>query len=252
MGKLAPVSHDQRLSLVDHLDELRTRLIVTLGAFAVAFGLAFWQNNLVLRIANAPLPSGREPLTFSVAEPFMTTITVSAYAALLISLPVISYQLYAFVLPAFTPRERRIALPMLLLIPLLFVGGVLFGYFLVTPATVKFLLGFNADQFNIEIRAREYYSFLGLILLAMGLIFQLPMGIVAAVKMGFTSAAKLRRQRKYAYVIIAVVAAALPGTDPVTMLIEMAPLVILFELGVLLAGIVSRPKEQEGSQASMA
>src|SRR3954470_23373469 len=113
MARFRPVHHDDRLTLVEHLDELRTRIIVCAAVIVVAFGLCAWQNHHILDLLNAPLPDGREPLTLSVTEPFITTMTVSAYAALLLAGPVILYQLYAFVLPAFSPDERRVALPIL-------------------------------------------------------------------------------------------------------------------------------------------
>src|SRR5438876_137624 len=115
--RVRPIAHEERLSLVEHLDELRTRLILSLVAFGVALALTFWQNHLVLRIVNHPL-NGRKPITLGVAEPFMTTFTLSAYAAILIALPVVLYQLYAFILPAFTPGDRRVAMPLLMLIEL--------------------------------------------------------------------------------------------------------------------------------------
>src|SRR4051794_4104670 len=154
MARLRPVDFEDRLTLVEHLDELRTRLIIAGGAFAVAFALCFWQNNLLLDIANAPLPGDRNPITFGVAEPFTTTVTISAYAALVIALPVILYQAFAFMLPALTNREKRVIVPFLMGVPLLFVAGVVFGYFVVLPAATKFLLNFNQSQFNIQIRAR--------------------------------------------------------------------------------------------------
>src|SRR4051794_40705537 len=147
-------SFEDRLTLVEHLDELRTRVVVSISAFAVAFAVCFWQNGKLLDIANAPLPAGRVPITFGVAEPFTTTVTVTAYAAIVISLPVILYQAYAFVLPALTTREKRVVIPFLMGVPLLFVAGVVFGYFVVLPAATKFLLNFNQSQFNIQIRAR--------------------------------------------------------------------------------------------------
>ena len=129
---LRPVNYDDRLSLVEHLDELRTRLIVCALVFAVAFGLCLWQNHLLLDIANNPLPNSvDEPITLSPTEAFTTTMTVSAYFAILLALPIILYQLYAFVLPAFTPSEKRVAKPLLLLIPVLFIMGVVFCYFVV-------------------------------------------------------------------------------------------------------------------------
>lgn len=227
--------------MVDHLDELRSRLIVSALAFAVALGFAGWQNHLVLEIANRPLPGDTQPITFGVTEPFLTTLTNSAYAALLLALPVILYQLYAFVLPAFSPTERRVALPLLLMVPFLFIGGVLFCYFVVLPPATEFLLDFNADEFNTEIRARDYYSFVTLMMLAMGLGFQVPIGVLAVVRLGITTPQKLRKNRGYAIVAIAVLASLLPTIDPLTLILEMIPLILLYEGSILLAQAFGRP-----------
>jgi sec-independent protein translocase protein TatC len=246
VARIRPVSHEDRLTLIEHLDELRTRIIIAIAAFVVGFGLCAWQNHEILQILNKPLPDDIEPITFGVTEPFLTTITVSAYAGLLVSLPVILYQVYAFVLPAFSPQERRIALPLLLMVPVLFVGGVVFGYFIVLERAVDFLLHFNESQFNIQVRARDYYSFVTLTLMAMGLMFQVPMGILAVTRLGIVTPAQLRQWRGYAYVLIAVLAALLPTVDPVTMVLEMIPLVILFELSIVLASLLGGP---EGERA---
>ena len=123
MRRVRPISHDDRLSVVDHLDELRSRLIICVGAFVVAMCLTAWQNHRILDILNAPLPNGKEPITLGPAEAFYTTITNSAYVALLIALPVILYELYAFLMPAFSPNERRVAAPLLMLVPVLFITG---------------------------------------------------------------------------------------------------------------------------------
>src|SRR3954470_15313532 len=220
MARLRPASFEERLTLVEHLVELRTRIVVSISALAVAFTLCFWQNGRLLDIANAPLPGDRTPITFGVAEPFTTTVTVSAYAALVIALPVILYQAYAFVLPALTTREKRVVVPFLMGVPFLFIAGVVFGYFVVLPAATKFLLNFNDSQFNIQIRARDYYSFFTLTLGVMGLIFQMPIGILAITRLGIISPEQLTKNRRYAYVVLLVIAMLLPGTDPVTMLIE--------------------------------
>jgi sec-independent protein translocase protein TatC len=254
MSRLKAVTHEDRLTLVEHLDELRTRLIVSIVVFGVALALCFWQNHLLLDIAKAPLPDDRDRLlTFGVTEPFTTTLTISAYGALLVSLPIVLYQLYAFVLPAFSDQERRAVTPLMLFIPLLFVAGVVFAYFIVMPAATKFLLNFNDNQFNVQVRARDYYSFLGTTLLAVGLIFQLPVGILAATRLGIVTPQQLSSNRRYAVLVIAIVAAALPGVDPVTMLIEMVPLLLLYELSILLArlfgsrsgGSLPEPSTQE-------
>jgi Tat protein translocase TatC len=245
--RVKAVSHEDRLTLVEHLDELRTRLIVCIVVFGVALALCFWQNNLLLDLAAGPLPDDRDQLTtFSPTEPFTTTLTVSAYAAIVLSLPIVLWQLYAYVLPAFSRTERRVVLPILLLFPVLFITGLLFAYFVVMPAAVNFLLDFNDDQFNIQLRAREYYSFFAMTEIACGLMFQLPLAIIAVTRLGIVSPDQLAENRRYAYLAIAILAAALPGVDPVTMLIEMVPLLVLFELSILLARVLGRPPQGAG------
>ena len=242
MRRIRPISHEDRLSVVDHLDELRSRLMICVGAFVVAMCLTAWQNHRVLDIMNAPLPDNvKHPITLGPAEAFYTTITQSAYAALLIALPVILYQLYAFVLPAFNPRERRVALPLLLLVPLLFITGVLFCYFAVLTPAMKFLLNFNADQFNTQVRARDYYSFITLLMLAMGIAFQVPVGILALCKIGVLNVERLRRGRRYAAVVIVVLASLLPTIDPLSLILESLPMYALYELSILMAAAWGRP-----------
>lgn len=230
--RIGPVSHEQQLSVVEHLDELRTRLITVGAAFVVVLALTFWQNHRVLDIINRPLPGKMVPATFAVSEAFMSTLTVSIYAALIITLPLILWHVYAFVIPAFSKQERKVATPLMVMTPFLFIGGVVFGYFLVLPAAVHFLLNFNNDQFNVLVRAREYYSFFGLTVLSMGVLFELPLAILIATRLDFVTPAQLRQNRRYAVVVIAVVAMLLPGTDPVSMLIEMVPLLLLYELSI--------------------
>ena len=200
MRRIRPVSHDDKLSVVDHLDELRSRLIVSLAAFVVAWALTTWQNHLVLEIMNAPLPDGKEPITLGPTEAFTTTLMNAAYFALILAAPVILYEIYAFVLPAFSPSERRVATPLLVMVPVLFITGVVFCYFVVLTPALHFLLNFNASEFNTQIRAKDYYSFISMLMLVMGLGFQIPIGILAACKLGITSAEQLRRNRRYAIV----------------------------------------------------
>jgi sec-independent protein translocase protein TatC len=252
VAKLRPVSHEDRLSLVEHLDELRTRLIVALLAFGVAFALCFWQDSLLLDIANHPLPHHKEPITLSPTEPFMTTLTLAAYGAILLAMPVILYQIYAFVLPAFSATERRIAFPLLLMVPFLFAGGVVFGYFVVLKPAITFLLNFNAGDFNTQIRARDYYSFVSLALLSMGILFEVPVVILALTRLGIVTPAQLRKNRRYAILVCAVLAAVLPTIDPVTMLIEMAPLVVLYELSIIVAAAFGKPPGEIGEPVASA
>ena len=184
-GAFGPIAHEDRLSIVEHLDELRTPAHHLRGRVRRRLGAD--------RLAEPSGPRDRQRAAArrrssrsrsGPAEAFYTTLTNSAYAALLISLPVILYQLYAFLLPAFSPTERRVALPLLLLVPVLFITGVVFCYFVVLTPALDFLLNFNADEFNTQVRARDYYSFVTLLMLAMGIGFQIPVGVLAACKLG--------------------------------------------------------------------
>jgi sec-independent protein translocase protein TatC len=245
--RVKAVSHEDRLTLVEHLDELRARLIVCVAVLGVALGLCFWQNHLLLEIAQHPLPDNHQRLiTFGVTEPFTTTLTVAAYGAIVLALPIVLWQLYAYVLPAFSETERHVVLPILLLFPILFIAGLAFGYFVVMPAALHFLLNFNDTQFNVQLRARDYYSFFSMTEIACGLVFQLPLVIIAVTRLGIVSVDQLRKNRRYAYLVISIVAAALPGVDPVSMLIEMVPLLVLYELSILLARVLGRPATRAG------
>jgi sec-independent protein translocase protein TatC len=304
------IGHEDRLSLVEHLDELRTRLIVSAIALSVAFGLCLWQNHALLHVINHPLdkqtqkqvakgngplgqtalaqqgvlkvagdtelivralsargsglsaatraelarelprlradtaripkvPEGNKPVTLGIGEPFTTTLTVSLFFALILALPIILFQLYGFILPALSPNERRIAVPLVTAIPFLFVIGVLFGYFVVLPAAVRFFQNFNSGEFNVLVQANQYYKFAATILLAMGLVFQVPVAILATTRIGIVTPAQLRHYRRYAVVACAAVAAFLPG-DAITLLLETVPLYVLYEVSILLASLVAR------------
>jgi sec-independent protein translocase protein TatC len=155
------------------------------------------------------------------------------------SLPIVLFQLYGFVLPAFSPNERRVALPLLAAIPCLFAIGVLFGYFVVLPAGVRFFQNFNSSEFNVLVQAGPYYKFAATVLLAMGLVFQVPVAILAATRAGIVTPQQLRHNRRYAIVVCATIAAFLPG-DAITLLLETIPLYVLYEASILLASFVER------------
>jgi sec-independent protein translocase protein TatC len=242
MRRLKAIAHEDELTLVEHLDELRARIVTSIAAFGVALALCFWQSDLLLELAAAPLPSDHDQLiTFGVSEPFTTTLTVSAYGAIILSLPVLLYQAYAYLLPAFSRGQQRTILPLLLLIPVLFLAGVAFGYYVVLPAATQFLLNFNDSQFNIQVRAREYYGFFAQTLIACGVVFQIPIGTLAVTRLGIVSVDQLRQNRRYAYLGCAVLAAALPGVDPITMLLETVPLIALYEFSIVLARLFGQP-----------
>jgi sec-independent protein translocase protein TatC len=184
-------------------------------------------------------PQGDRPVTLGIGEPFSTTVTVSLVFALILALPFVLHQAYAFLMPALEPRERRHLLPLVASIPFLFASGVLFGYFVVLPAAVHFFQNFNSSEFNVLVQANQYYKFAATTLLAMGFLFQVPVGIVAVTRAGLITADRLRRNRRYAVLACGLVAAVLPG-DAVTLLLETVPLYLLFEVGVLIASLLER------------
>jgi sec-independent protein translocase protein TatC len=313
------IGHEDRLSIVEHLHELRGRLIISLAAIAVAFGFCMWQNHALLHIINKPLerqtqkqvhagngplgatygvqqdtlavatqlqrvvgtlerrgsgvsaatrisllgtapqlhraiarlaesPQGDKPVTLGIGEPFTTTIGIALIFALILALPIVLYELYGFLLPAFSPQQQRVATPLMLAIPFLFAAGVTFGYFIVLPAAVRFFQNFNSSEFNVLVQASQYYHFAAVTLLAMGLIFQVPVGILAATRAGIVTAHQLRHNRRYAILACGAVAAFLPG-DAITLVLETVPLYLLFEASLLLATIVDRRERRRAAQA---
>ena len=303
---LRPIGHDDRLSVIDHLDELRSRLITSGIALVVAFVVCFWQNQRLLTWLNHALPKAPKtssnhlngstqdlvtaaqgfrtaakgiaglahsttfspadkanlgilekglgqvvnalpktnpqklPITIGIGEPFTTTIMVAAYFALLIALPILIYELYAFVIPALHPNEKSIARWLVFFAPLLFIAGVVFTYFLVLPPAVAFLQGYNSQNFDILVQAKTYYKFEMFTMLGIGLAFQVPLFLLALQHAGVINASTLTGNWRYATVIIAVVVAALPGVDPVTMAFEMLPLVLLYLASIVMMKIVDR------------
>jgi sec-independent protein translocase protein TatC len=242
--------HGEEATLVEHLGELRTRLVVSLLSIAVVFSVVYAFHRHLLHWLNRPLPEHlRKPVTFGVAEPFITSFMVSFWASLLIALPICLWQLWSFLAPAFAERSQRLVAGFTAFAGLLLVGGIMFGYFVALPAAVHFLTNYDSNQFNIQIRARDYYSFVITVLFAVAIVFELPIFVLALARLGIVPAAKLRRNRRIGYVIVAAVAVALPGIDPVTTLLEMAPLMVLFELSIWLAVLMDRRrKAREAAQ----
>lgn len=230
------LGHEETAELVDHLGELRSRLIVILVALAAGFAVSYGFHHQLLHWLNQPLPAGRrKPVTFGVTEPFMTSLKVSLYAGFALALPVILWQIWAYLAPAFRKDTERALLGFVAVATLLFAVGVGFGYTVALPAAVHFLTSYDASVYNIQVRASSYYSFALLSLLAVGLVFELPIFILALVRLGITSAAKLRRNRRIGYATMAALAVALPGVDPVTTAFEMVPLMLLFECSIWLS-----------------
>jgi sec-independent protein translocase protein TatC len=243
--------HGEEATLVEHLEELRTRIFVALGALVFGFVIAFVFRGHLLHWLNAPLPPAkRHPITLSVAEPFLTSMKVSLLAGLGLALPVVLWQLWSFLAPAVEPHAERTVLLFVLLATALLVAGVAFGYWVVLPKAVHFLTNFDDQYYNSQLRAKDYYSFVITVLLAIGLVFELPIFMLALVRLEIISTATLRRNRRLGYFIVAVVAVLLPGIDPVTTTFEMVPLIALYEASIWLSVLVER-RALRGEAASL-
>jgi len=231
--------HGEEATLVEHLGELRARLIISLLALAVGFAIAYSFHGHLLDWLNRPLPvQHRRPVTFGVAEPFLTSVMVSLYAAFLLALPIVCWQVWAFLAPAFQEHLQRTMSALVAFATALGVGGLAFGYWIALPAAVHFLTNYDSSHYTILIRARDYYSFASLVLLAVAVVFEVPMFVLALVRLRILSAAKLRRNWRIGLVTMAALAVALPGVDPVTTTLEMIPLMALYGLSVGLATVL--------------
>jgi len=238
--------HGEEATLVEHLGELRTRLLIALGAIGLAFGVAFVFHGEIIEWLTRPLPEDKDLVTFGVTEPFFTAVKVSLYAAFAVALPIVLYQLWAFLAPAVEEHAQRIVSTFVLISTALFAGGVLFGYLVVLPRALTFLTNFDEELYDVQIRASFYYSFVSLALMGMGLVFEMPIFILALVRLRVLTAGRLRRNRRMGIFLVVLVAVLLPTVDPVSLAFEVIPLLILFELSIWLATYMERRWERAG------
>jgi sec-independent protein translocase protein TatC len=238
--KIRRLDHGEELELVDHLDELRSRLIVSVIAVVAAFAVSYAFHARLLAMLESPLPAGKKLVTFGVTEPFMTSLQVSLVGAVAIALPVLLWQAWSYFAPAIDPQVQRTVAIAVVAATMLFVIGLVFAYKAAMPAAVHFLTTYDQHVYNINVRAKDYISFTLAVLVAVGLVFELPAVIVALVRIGIVRADQLRKNRRIGYVAVAALAVALPGVDPVTTAFEMAPLMVLFEASIWVSVAVER------------
>jgi sec-independent protein translocase protein TatC len=228
--------HGEEATLVEHLGELRARLIIALTALAAGFGVAYGFHGRLLDWLNRPLPDRlQKPVTFSPIEPFATSVLVSLWAGLLLALPIVFWQLWAFLAPAFEEhRQRSIAL-LVAFATILGLGGVAFGYFVILPPAIHFLTGYDSPHYHILIRARDYYRFVSFVLIGVALAFEVPVFVLALVRLRILTAAKLRSTWRFGVFLMTVIGVLLPGVDPVSTILSVVPLVSLYLLSIGLA-----------------
>ena len=238
------LSHGEEATLVEHLGELRARILIALGAFVPAFVLAFVFHERIVEWLIEPLPDDKRLVTFGVLEPFTTAVKVSFFAALALSLPVVLYQLWSFLAPAMAEGAQRVVSVFAILATALFGGGIAFGYYILLPKALGFLTNFDEELYDIQIRASYYYSFVTAALIGMGLIFELPIFILALVRLRVLTADRLRQNRRLAIFLAFLVAVLLPTVDVVSLALEVVPILILFELSIWLSVFMERRWER--------
>lgn len=248
LARVRRLDHGEEATLVEHLTELRDRMIACFVLLGVVFAVAFWRYHDLFAILNGPLPSQLQeskPITTEIGEAFTLTILISAYTALLITFPFTLYQLYAYLIPAFSQDTAKRLRPMLIFVPLLFTAGAVFGYYVVVPSAVHFLYFWASDEVTALPRARSIYPFEMTMMFVMGIIFEMPAAVWVLARLHVLSSRIMKKNRRIAIVVLAAGAAALPGTDPVSMLLELLPLLILFEVSIWVARGVERGRESD-------
>jgi sec-independent protein translocase protein TatC len=234
------LDHGEEATLVEHLDEFRSRLIVSLFALIPIFILCFVFHEQIMEWLTGPLPNDKKLVTLGVTEPFTTSVKVSFIAAIAISLPILLWQAWAFLAPAVEPHFERVILAFVVLASMLFVLGVLFMYYVVLPRALDFLTSYDENIYDIQIRASYYYSFAALTLLAGGLAFLMPIFVLALVRLRVLTSDRLRKNRRIAYVLLLGFAILLPTVDPISLAFETIPLLVLFEMSIWLSVFMER------------
>lgn len=240
---------DGRMSFTEHLDELRRRLIICLVAVGIGFAASYSFAERIFAILMRPLirvmPAGEKLVFTALPEAFFTYFKVALIAGVAFASPVILYQIWSFVAPGLYERERRMLLPIVFFSTIFFLGGALFGYFVVFPFGFKFFISFASDYVRVMPTLRESLGFATWLLLVFGIVFETPIAILILARLGIVNAEKLRRNQKYAILIIFIVAALLTPPDVVSQLLMAVPLMILYELGIWIAKLFGKKPSPE-------
>jgi len=235
------LGHADRVTLVEHLDELRTRIIISGVALFGALVVTWIFRGTIIGWLNRPLPEGKkQPITLNPLEAFSTSFKVAFLAALAITLPILLWQLWGFLAPAFEETSQAVVAKLVFAGTLLFAGGAAFAYWVALPAAIPFLLDFDSELYTNEIRAGPYYSFAATSIFGMGILFELPIVILALVRLGITSSAQLRRNRRIGLGLCVIAGVLLPGVDFVSTAIQTIPILLLFEVSIWVAAFFEK------------
>ena len=227
---------DKELSLMQHLAELRNRLMVASAAVLIATVVGFYFAKDIILALEVPAHLGKPLQIISPTEGFTTYMRVALFTGIALAMPVILYEIYAYVDPALRPGERRFILLLGPFILALFIGGMAFCYFLLLPKAIEFLFTFGSDVFEASPRASEYISFVTTFILGVGLVAEMPVIIFALTRIGLVSRDWLAKRRGYILIICFVIGAIItPTPDPFNQTLVSVPMYLLFELGLLLS-----------------
>ena len=235
------LGHGEEATLVEHLEELRQRLFVCIGAVLVGFIVAYvFHTRLIHALEQTLPPDKRQLTTLTIGEPLMTSLWISVYAGFLVALPVIIWQAWSFFLPAFDPQHERMLRIFTFVSVVLLVVGVAFGYEIALPKAAHFLANYDKHQYHTLIRARDFIGFAAKVLVAMAIVFELPLFVIGLTRIGILQTRTLRRSRRIGYFVVCCIGVALPGVDPVTTTIETIPLLILYEASIWACVLLER------------
>ena len=240
---------DEKQPFLSHLEELRKRLIACAISVGAGFGISYFFSKRLFQILISPLkahmPEGDRLIFTSLPEMFFTYLKTALIAGILLVAPYIFYQLWMFITPGLYRKEKKYVIPFVGFSSILFVGGALFGYFVVFPFGFKFFLSFATEYIQALPSVKQYFSFAVKLLFAFGIVFELPVVIFFLTKIGLVTPTFLRQKRKYAILLTFVFAAVLTPPDVVTQCMMAGPLIILYEVGIIIAGIAVKKKAKE-------
>ncbi len=243
------MDEQNKIPFTAHLEELRKRLIVCFIAVGIGFVLSYGFKEKLFQILTRPLISvmqtGDKLIFTGLPEAFFTYLKVALFSGIILSTPVIFYQFWMFVAPGLYEKEKRHMIPIVFLSTFFFVGGSFFGYFIVFPYGFKFFLGFASEIIRPLPSMREYLGFATKLLLAFGLVFELPLVITFLAKLGMVSVSFLKKNRKYALLLFFVGAAILTPPDVVTQVMMALPLIVLYEISIIGARIFGKKKSED-------
>ncbi|RTZ92433.1 MAG: twin-arginine translocase subunit TatC [Deltaproteobacteria bacterium] len=243
------IDEEQKLPFTEHLEELRRRLVISVIAIAVGFIVSYFFSKQLFEILMKPLIASLPPkstLIFtSLPEAFFTYLKVSLLAGIFMASPVVLYEMWAFISPGLYSHEKRYVVPFVLFSSIFFIGGALFGYFVVFPFGFKFFLGFATDYIRPMPTIKEYFGFCAKLLFSFGVIFELPLFVLFLSKIGLVNDRMLRKQRKYAILLVFVASAILTPPDVMTQLMMAGPLLALYEISIWVARIFGKKKPEE-------